>query len=131
MPRRRLEAAQRRRRGEPAHAGAVAERSLWYRWTAPRSGRFQVAATSSDFDPILAVYTGSTLRTLSLVDPGLNSAANDKSNGALLWEAQLPAAGNTTPSTYMVEGKQYIVIACGGGKNGAPSGGTYVAFALP
>ncbi|MGQ0646073.1 MAG: outer membrane protein assembly factor BamB family protein [Gemmatimonadaceae bacterium] len=57
--------------------------------------------------------------------------AFDKSNGKLLWEGQLPAAGNTTPSTYMVNGKQYIVIACGGGKNGAPSGGTYVAFALP
>jgi quinoprotein glucose dehydrogenase len=57
--------------------------------------------------------------------------AFDKSSGKLLWEGQLPAAGNTTPSTYMVNGKQYIVIACGGGKNGAPSGGTYVAFALP
>jgi quinoprotein glucose dehydrogenase len=57
--------------------------------------------------------------------------AFDKTTGALLWEAQLPAAGNTTPATYMVDGRQYIVIACGGGKNGAPSGGTYVAFALP
>ena len=57
--------------------------------------------------------------------------AFDKTNGRLLWEGSLPAAGNTTPSTYMVDGRQYIVIACGGGKNGAPSGGTYVAFALP
>lgn len=57
--------------------------------------------------------------------------AFDKTNGKLLWEAQLPAAGNATPSTYMINGKQYIVIACGGGKNDAPSGGTYVAFALP
>jgi quinoprotein glucose dehydrogenase len=57
--------------------------------------------------------------------------AFNKANGRLLWEATLPAAGNTTPSTYMVNGRQYIVIACGGGKNGAPSGGTYVAFALP
>jgi quinoprotein glucose dehydrogenase len=57
--------------------------------------------------------------------------AFDKATGKLLWEGQLPAAGNTTPSTYMVNGKQYVVIACGGGKNGAPSGGTYVAFALP
>ena len=57
--------------------------------------------------------------------------AFDKTNGALLWEATLPFAGNATPSTYMVNGKQYLVIACGGGKNGAPSGGTYVAFALP
>jgi len=57
--------------------------------------------------------------------------AFDKLTGALLWQATLPAAGNSTPSTYMVNGKQYIVIAAGGGKNGAPSGGTYVAFALP
>ena len=57
--------------------------------------------------------------------------AYDKATGALLWETVLPAAGNATPSTYMVNGKQYIVIACGGGKNGAASGGTYVAFALP
>ena len=57
--------------------------------------------------------------------------AFDKLTGKLLWQAKLPAAGNATPSTYMVDGKQYIVIACGGGKNGAPSGGTYVAFALP
>jgi quinoprotein glucose dehydrogenase len=57
--------------------------------------------------------------------------AFDKARGKLLWEAELPAAGNTTPATYMVHGKQYVVIACGGGKNGAPSGGTYVAYALP
>jgi quinoprotein glucose dehydrogenase len=56
--------------------------------------------------------------------------AYDKRTGKLLWSAPLPAAGNATPSTYMVNGRQYIVIACGGGKNGAPSGGTYVAFAL-
>ena len=57
--------------------------------------------------------------------------AYDKLTGTLLWEARLPASGNATPSLYMVNGRQFIVIACGGGKNGAPSGGTYVAFALP
>jgi quinoprotein glucose dehydrogenase len=55
----------------------------------------------------------------------------DKQTGKLLWETTLPAAGNATPSLYVVNGRQYVVIACGGGKNGAPSGGTYVAFALP
>jgi quinoprotein glucose dehydrogenase len=55
----------------------------------------------------------------------------DKLTGKLLWEYTLPFAGNATPSMYVVNGKQYIVIACGGGKNGAKSGGTYVAFALP
>jgi quinoprotein glucose dehydrogenase len=56
--------------------------------------------------------------------------AFDKSTGKLLWESTLPAAGNATPATYMVNGKQYVVIAAGGGKWGNPSGGSYVAFAL-
>lgn len=57
--------------------------------------------------------------------------AYDKLTGALLWESTLPAAGNATPSTYTIDGRQYIVIVCGGGKNGAPSGSSIVAFALP
>ena len=57
--------------------------------------------------------------------------AFNKATGELLFEATLPAAANATPATYMVNGKQYIVLTCGGGKNDAPSGGTYVAFALP
>jgi quinoprotein glucose dehydrogenase len=57
--------------------------------------------------------------------------AFDKRTGALLWEAPLPAAGYATPSTYMVDGKQYVVIAAGGGKLGTRSGDAYVAFALP
>jgi quinoprotein glucose dehydrogenase len=57
--------------------------------------------------------------------------AFDKLTGEVLWEGALPASGSATPSTYMVNGKQYIVIGAGGGKNGAESGGIYVAFALP
>ena len=34
-------------------------------------------------------------------------------------------------STYTIDGRQFIVIVCGGGKNGAPSGSSIVAFALP
>lgn len=56
--------------------------------------------------------------------------AFDKQTGELLWETKLPAAGFATPSTYMVNGKQYVVIACGGGKLGAKSGDAIVAFAL-
>lgn len=57
--------------------------------------------------------------------------AFDKSTGAVLWEASLPAAGFATPMTYAIGGKQYVVIACGGGKLEQPSSDTYVAFALP
>lgn len=54
-----------------------------------------------------------------------------KRTGKLLWEADLPASGFATPSVYAVNGKQYLVIACGGGKLGQHSGDAYVAFALP
>jgi quinoprotein glucose dehydrogenase len=58
--------------------------------------------------------------------------AYDKSTGKLLWEATLPFAGNATPATYEVNGRQYVVIAAGGGRpRGTPAGGSYVAFALP
>ncbi|MDH3648685.1 MAG: PQQ-binding-like beta-propeller repeat protein [Saprospiraceae bacterium] len=57
--------------------------------------------------------------------------AFEKQSGRQLWEADLPAAGYATPSTYSVHGKQYVVIACGGGKIGTKSGDAYVAFALP
>jgi len=57
--------------------------------------------------------------------------AFDKATGKLLWQTALPAAGYATPSTYAVRGKQYVVIAAGGGKLGTKSGDAYVAFALP
>lgn len=55
-----------------------------------------------------------------------------KSNGKLLWEAQLPFGGYATPSTYEIDGKQFVVIAAGGGgKMKTKSGDAFVAFALP
>jgi quinoprotein glucose dehydrogenase len=57
--------------------------------------------------------------------------AFDKSTGELLWETTLPFSGNATPITYQINGRQYVVIAAGGGKDlKSPSGGVYVAFAL-
>jgi len=57
--------------------------------------------------------------------------AFDKKTGKVLWETKLPAGGYATPATYMVNGKQYVVIAAGGGKMGTRSGDAYVAFTLP
>jgi len=58
--------------------------------------------------------------------------AFDAATGAVLWETKLPAGGYATPATYSLNGKQYIVIACGGGARlTTKSGDSYVAFALP
>jgi quinoprotein glucose dehydrogenase len=58
--------------------------------------------------------------------------AFDKATGEILWEAVLPFSGNATPATYEVNGRQFVVIAAGGGKDPkSASGGIYVAFALP
>jgi len=57
--------------------------------------------------------------------------AFDKRTGAVLWEAPLPAGGYATPSTYAADGRQFVVIAAGGGKMGTRSSDAYVAFALP
>lgn len=57
--------------------------------------------------------------------------AFNKKTGQLLFETALPAGGYATPAIYAVNGKQYVVIASGGGKMGTPSGDAYVAFSLP
>ena len=54
----------------------------------------------------------------------------NKETGEELWKYKLPAGGYATPITYKKDGKQYVVIACGGGKMGTPSGNKYVAFHL-
>jgi quinoprotein glucose dehydrogenase len=63
--------------------------------------------------------------------------AFDKQTGKLLWETTLPFAGNATPAVYEANGRQFVVIAAGGGKAGefgtrrAQRGGVFIAFALP
>ena len=56
--------------------------------------------------------------------------AFDKITGKVAWEFKLPAAGFATPITYTVNGKQFVVVAAGGGR-GLKSGDSYIAFALP
>jgi len=60
-----------------------------------------------------------------------NFRAFDRRSGRELWRFKLPAAGYATPATYAVGGRQFVVIACGGGKSGTKSGDSYMAFALP
>lgn len=58
--------------------------------------------------------------------------AFDTEAGAELWNAVLPRSGIATPMSYMMNGKQYVVISAGGhGKMDLPIGDYVVAFALP
>ena len=77
------------------------------------------------------LVTAGGLLFIGATDHDRKFHAYDKATGELLWEAVLPAAGNATPASYEVDGRQFVVIGAGGGKSGAPSGGSYVAFALP
>lgn len=56
--------------------------------------------------------------------------AIDKKTGKTIWQTALPTAGYATPATYSAGSKQFIVIACGGGKLKSKSGDQYVAYAL-
>ena len=78
------------------------------------------------------IVTAGGLLFIGATDFDKKFHAFDKSTGELLWETTLPFSGNATPVTYAVNGRQFVVIAAGGGKDPkSRSGGVYVAFALP
>jgi hypothetical protein len=78
--------------GEPAHAGNAGGASVWYRWTAPADGPVVVDTSGSDFDTLLAAYTGSTVSSLVTV------ASNDdaESSGDLTSEVTFTASAGQT-----------------------------------
>jgi quinoprotein glucose dehydrogenase len=79
-----------------------------------------------------SIVTKSGLLFIAATSYDAKIRAFDKRTGKLLWRHDLPAPGNATPALYEHRGKQYLVIAAGGGKaKGVQSGGSYVAFALP
>jgi quinoprotein glucose dehydrogenase len=77
------------------------------------------------------VVTAGGLLFIGATDRDRKFHVFDKTTGKLLWETTLPAGGNATPAVYEADGREFVVIAAGGGKSEAPSGGSYVAFALP
>ena len=56
--------------------------------------------------------------------------ALDSDTGKVLWEHELPAGGFATPMTYEANGKQYVVIAAAGGKEGSKANDEFIAFSL-
>ena len=105
-----------------------------YRWRIPL-GEF--AALSARGVPVTGteqyggpIVTRGGLLFIAATEDARIRAFNRR-NGKQLWSATLPAPGYATPCTFSVRGKQYVVIAAGGGKLGSKSSDTYVAFALP
>lgn len=80
-------------------------------------------------------YGGPVVTAGGLIFIGASADAKfrafDKESGKILWEHDLPLDANATPSTYMVNGKQYVVVSAGGAKTNRPKGGTLIAFKLP
>jgi quinoprotein glucose dehydrogenase len=107
-----------------------------YLWRIPL-GEYPGLAASGQKNTGTENYGGPIVTAGGLVFIGATNFDNkfrafDEGSGQLLWEATLPFAGNATPATYEVKGRQYVVIAAGGGKyTNNPKGGVYVAFALP
>ena len=88
--------------GEPNHAGVIGGRSVWWSWTAPSSGVAAINTHGSNFDTLLAVYSGTVLNGLSLV------ASNDNDG----------SAGNASGVSFVAEAGTTYQIAVDG-VNGA------------
>jgi quinoprotein glucose dehydrogenase len=105
-----------------------------FRWQVPL-GEYPALAAAGWRNTGAENYGGPIVTAGGLVfiaaTPDEKLRAFDKATGALLWEDRLPAAGYATPATYLAGGRQFVVIAAGGGKLGSPSGDAYVAYALP
>ncbi len=105
-----------------------------YLWTVPL-GEFEELTARGIPRTGTENYGGPTVTAGGLIFIGATAdekfRAFDKRTGEVLWETDLPAGGYATPATYEIDGRQYVVIAAGGGKVGTPSGDQYVAFALP
>ena len=93
--------------GEGNHALNPGGKSVWFRWTAPKSGTmlFGTNRTEVNFNSLLHVYTGTDLATLS--SRGLN---NDISN---------PTNLKSVVRANVIEGTTYSIAVDGAAVNGA------------
>ncbi len=77
--------------GEPTHAGNIGGKSVWWSWTAPSTGQYLVTTAGSDFDTLLAIYTGTAVGSLVQV-----AAADDPQSQTRSASIPLNAVAGTT-----------------------------------
>jgi len=80
--------------GEPLHAGSTGGKSIWYRWTAPATGNVSFNTQGSNFNTVLAVYTGNAVNSLVQV-----ASNNDDPNGGTTSRVMFNA---TTGTVYRI-----------------------------
>jgi quinoprotein glucose dehydrogenase len=108
----------------------------WYLWKIP-FGEYPELAAKGMTHTGAENYGGPIVTAGNLLFIGATAQdkkfrAFDSRSGKLLWETVLPFAGTATPSTYMIGGRQYVVIASGGTQfTKGPTGSVYIAFSLP
>src|SRR5581483_8524117 len=77
--------------GEPDHAGNPGGKSVWFRWTAPASGTATITTGGSNFDTLLAAYTGTALTSLAGIAADDDAGATDRTS-----TIAFPATAGTT-----------------------------------
>ena len=70
--------------GEPVHVSGANRKSLWYSWEAPKSGRHQVSLYSQSVDTAVAVYTGTSVNSLTRVGSNDDSGPGGNNLNALV-----------------------------------------------
>jgi hypothetical protein len=98
-----------RENGEPEIASEAAGKSLWWRWSCPRSGPVLLTTSGSSIDTLLAVYTGAGLPELQLVQ------SNDDPPGDL--PLGLPTSLQAEVRFEGIAGQEYQIAIEGHGPN--------------
>ena len=111
--------------GEPEHMGSVPQKSLWWKWQAPRSGNMDVFAQGSLLTNhvVFAVYQGTAVNALTLVSKSTNSFRTFVTGGQTYYlAAAVPAEtlGDILPSVTL-RGALNIVPPVPGNLLGNPS----------
>jgi quinoprotein glucose dehydrogenase len=117
------------------HLTAIDLKTGRFAWRIPFGEYPELAAKgmkdtgSENYGGAVATASGLLLIGATLFDHKLH--AFDSRTGKLLWDAELPYSGDSTPLTYVAGGKQYVVIGASGSRDPhGPKGTAFVAFAL-